>query len=100
MKIEKDITLKEQRVIKKILAQHTNILKHLNKLKNLALKHKLLDVKTKIRFKKEFEKIVKIILAHAKKEDEILFPIYKKYVSDKTIEKILTSKQLVPYIST
>ena len=49
-------------------------------------------------FKKEFKKIVKMILVHAQKEDKKLFPIYKKYVNQKTIEKILTSKHLEPYV--
>ncbi|MFQ3675385.1 MAG: hemerythrin domain-containing protein [Endomicrobiia bacterium] len=98
MIIEKSATVKEQKIMKQIIDEHTDILKKLNNLKELAIKHNLSDLKTKNMFNEEFKKIVKTILAHAQKEDEKLFPIYKKYVNQKTIEKILASKNLEPYI--
>ena len=98
MTIENGATVKEQKIIKKILYEHIDILKKLNNLKELAIKHNLSDIKDNNIFKKEFEKLVKIILAHAKKEDEKLFPIYKKYINRPMIEKILASKHLEPYI--
>jgi hemerythrin-like domain-containing protein len=96
--IESNVTIKEKNIIKKILNEHIEILKLLNNLKSFAIKKDLSNFKTKNILKKEFKKIVKVILSHAKKEDKKLLPIYKKYVTQETIDKILSSKHLEPYI--
>ncbi len=98
LSIEKYLTVKEQKIVKKIIDEHIIVLKQLNELKDFVLEKDMKSLKIKEMFKTKFKKIVNIIFKHTELEDKKLFPIYKKYVGENVINKILKSSQLKPYV--
>jgi hemerythrin-like domain-containing protein len=70
----------DQIILDEIEAEHKPILRLMEKFKTISEKHsKLFSKETREQFVKISKEIIEILIPHAKKEDEKLFPLVKKY---------------------